>query len=148
MYKILTIPIKKEGFELVDISIVKNGSEKILQLFIHCPEGIEMQDCVTVNQITIGILKNFNPILENFTLEISSPGIFRKLDKPEHFEIFKGKRIKVKLLQKMDGTKNLIGNIEECHEKGILLKTTNKNKELLIPFSQITKANLEPELNI
>ena len=87
-------------------------------------------------------------ILDYQTLEISSPGIFMKLNKPEHFKIFKGKRIKVKLQQNIKGYKIVTGIIAKCSREGINLKMRNIRESLKIPFSYISKANLEPEIKI
>ena len=147
LLKILALPIKKEGYKLLDIQFCNKGSEKKIKLFIYQPKGIEIEDCIKVNNLASECMKN-EGLLDNQTLEISSPGIFMKLNKPEHFKTFKGKRIKVKLLQKINGYKIATGNIFKCSEKGIHLKNGNTKEDLNIPFSYISEANLEPKLKI
>ncbi len=71
-----------------------------------------------------------------------------RLRKPEHFQIFKGKRIKVKLFQKIQGLKTATGNIIKSNKEGVSLKIVNTNNCIQIPFSHISKANLEPEIKI
>ena len=91
---------------------------------------------------------NNEGFLDYQTLEISSPGIFMKLNKPEHFKIFKGKRINVKLLKKFQGYNIATGNIVKYSKKGISLKRGYKSENFNIPFSCISKANFEPEIKI
>jgi ribosome maturation factor RimP len=106
-----------------------------------------MDDCVAVNQVAMEVLGSDDPIFETNTLEVSSPGIFRKLKLPEHFKAFKGQRIKVRLQQKILGVKNAVGKLEECSEEEIRLILETDGSKLVIPHSQITKANLEPILD-
>lgn len=148
LIKILHLPIKNRGYELLDVTFNKRGSERIIQLFIYSPHGIDIDDCVNVNELASDIIDNSGNIFKNYTLEISSPGIYRPLKKPEHFKIFMGKRIKVILQKKIQGFKIVIGNIEKCSEEGITMKIENIRKILDIPFRQIDRANLEPDIKI
>jgi len=147
LLKLLAIPIKNKGYNLLEIKFCKRGSERVIKLFIYKPQGIEIGDCIKVNNLVSEFMKK-EGFLDNQTLEISSPGIFMKLKKPEHFKIFKGKRIKVKFLQKIQGYKNATGDIVKCSEKGISLNIKNTREGLQIPFSYISNANLEPEIKI
>ena len=146
LLNLLVVPIETKGYELVDIEINRQGSEQTIQLFIDSPHGIGMDDCVAVNQLAQEILESTDPTYETYTLEVSSPGIFRKLKTPEHFKTFTGKRIKVRLQQKVEGVKNAIGSLEECTDKEIRLRLETDGSEIVIPFTLITKANLEPIL--
>ncbi|MBL4825238.1 MAG: ribosome maturation factor RimP [SAR324 cluster bacterium] len=146
LLNLLAVPIETKGYELVDIEINRQGSEQTIQLFIDSPHGIGMDDCVAVNQLAQEILESTDPTYETYTLEVSSPGIFRKLKTPEHFKTFTGKRIKVRLQQKVEGVKNAIGSLEECTDKEIRLRLETDGSEIVIPFTLITKANLEPIL--
>jgi len=146
LLNLLAVPIETKGYELVDIEINRQCSEQTIQLFIDSPHGIGMDDCVAVNQLAQEILESTDPTYETYTLEVSSPGIFRKLKTPEHFKTFTGKRIKVRLQQKVEGVKNAIGSLEECTDKEIRLRLETDGSEIVIPFTLITKANLEPIL--
>jgi len=146
LLNLLAVPIKEKGFELIDVVFNRHGSEQIIQLFIDGPHGIGTDDCVAVNQVAQEVLESGDRIYETCTLEVSSPGIFRKLKTPEHFKTFTGKRIKVRLQQKVEGVKNAIGSLEECTDKEIRLRLETDGSEIVIPFTLITKANLEPIL--
>ena len=147
LFNLLAIPIKTKGYELVDVEYNRHGSEQTIKLFIDSPLGIGMDDCVVVNQIALEVIGSDDPIFETNNLEVSSPGIFRKLKTAEHFKAFKGERVKIRLQQKIQGIKNTIGKLEECSEVEIRLIIETDGSELVIPISQITKANLEPILD-
>ena len=146
LVNLLTAPIKNEGYELVDLEYNRHGSQKIIQLFIDSPNGVGIEDCVAVNQVVQEVMDSEESISKVYTIEVSSPGIFRKLKTTEHYKTFTGQRINVRLQQKIQGVKNAVGKLEECTEEGIRLKLETDESELEIPFSFITKANLEPKL--
>ena len=146
LVNLLAVPIKNEGYELVNLEYNRHGSQQIIQIFIDNPNGIGIDDCVAVNQVVQEVMDSKDPISGAFTIEVASPGIFRKLKTAEHYKTFTGQRINVRLLQKIQGYKNAVGKLEECTEKGIRLKLETCGSELVIPFSLITKANLEPKL--
>ena len=146
-FNLLILPIKNKGYELLDVEFDRHGSGKKVQLFIDSPLGIGLDDCVAVNQIALEVLGDDDPIFKTNTLEVSSPGIYRKLITIEHFKAFVGQRIKVRLHQKIRGIKNAVGILETCSEEKIRLIIEKDGTELVIPLSQITKANLEPKLD-
>ena len=143
---LFTVPIKSEGYELLDVEYNKQGSNQTVQLFIDSINGIRIDDCVAVNQIAQEVLDNENPISDSYTIEVSSPGLFRKLKTAEHYKTFTGKRIRVRLQQKIQGIKNVVGKLEKSTEQEISIKLESDGSELVIPYTLITKANLEPEL--
>jgi len=143
---LLTAPIKNEGYELVDLEYIRHGSQQTIKLFIDNPNGIGIDDCVAVNQVVQEVMDSEDTISEPYTIEVSSPGIFRKLKTADHYKTFIGQRINVRLQQKIQGIKSAVGKLEECTDKGIRLKLETGGSELAIPFSLISKANLEPKL--
>ncbi|MBC8259873.1 MAG: ribosome maturation factor RimP [SAR324 cluster bacterium] len=147
LFNLLAEPIKAADYELIDLVFSKHGTQTTIQLFIDSANGVDIDDCVTVNQVAQEILDSHDPISTAYTLEVSTPGIFRKLKTPEHFKAFTGERIKIRLLQKIKGLKDAVGNLQECSENGICIKLEKDGTELEIPYSLITRANLEPELN-
>ena len=100
---LLAAPIKNEGYDLVDLEYNRHGSQQIIQLFIDNPNGIGIgigiDDCMAVNQIVQEVMDIEDPISEAYTVEVSSPGIFRKLRTAEHYKAFTGQRINVRLQQ-------------------------------------------------
>ena len=146
LINLLTVPIKSEGYELLDVEYNKHGSNQTVQLFIDSINGIGIDDCVAANRIAQEVLDNKNPISDSYSIEVSSPGLFRKLKTAEHYKTFTGERIRVRLQQKIQGVKNAVGKLEESTEQEIRLKLESDGSELVIPYTLIKKANLEPEL--
>ena len=88
-------------FELVDVSLDKEGAGKYLRIYIDKPEGISLDDCEKYHRA-------IQPQLEDYDydfLEVSSPGVDRPLKKDRDFERAIGTEVEVHLFKAMDGTK-------------------------------------------
>ena len=81
-------------------------------------------------------------------LEVSSTGIFRKLKTPDHFKSSTGKRIKVHLNKKIEGLKTVIGDLQKCDDSAICILQDTNGPDMIIPYSLISRANLEPLLTL
>ena len=143
---LLSDPLKIAGFDLVEVKVGMLNAQKTIQLYIDSPNGIQIDDCVNVNQITKNIFVKTNPFYKDYALEVSSPGIFRKLKTPDHFKFSTGKRIKVHLQKKIEGVITVIGDLQKCDDETISIMPDKKNLGIIIPYSLISRANLEPLL--
>ena len=93
--------IEDLGYELYDLEDLQNQGQRILRVSIDHEQGIQLEDCVRIDQKLQKLLDENDPIEEGYTLEVSSPGIFRVLKYPEHFRRFSGERIKIRLKKKI-----------------------------------------------
>ena len=104
--------IEKKGYDLIEIEqhSLRKGIKFILYIDHH--DGIGIEDCVSVSKDSEVIIDEFiDP--ESYELEVSSPGLDRKLITKEHFDRFIGKIIKIKLKEKMNDRKNFKGLLTE-----------------------------------
>ncbi len=143
---LLSEPLKIAGFDLIEIKVSTQNAKKTIQLYIDSPNGIRIDDCVTVNQITKNIIEKKNHQYKDYVLEVSSPGIFRKLKTADHFKSSTGKRIKVHLEKKIEGVLTVTGDLQKCNEQTICIQPDTNNSDIIIPYSLISRANLEPLL--
>lgn len=97
------------GFEIVDVEYVKEGSTRFLRAYIDKPGGIRIDDCELVSRALDAALDKADFIDEPYTLEISSPGLLRPLKKDRDYERNLGKEIEVQLFKAMDKQKEFIG---------------------------------------
>ncbi|MFL2773839.1 MAG: ribosome maturation factor RimP [bacterium] len=140
--------IEDLGYELYDLEDLQYQDRRILRVSIDHEQGIQLEDCVRINQKLQKLLDENDPIEEAYTLEVSSPGIFRVLKNPEHFRRFSGERIKIRLKKKINGMRHAIGKLCSSTEDGIQFLPENEIEEgLFIYYENINKARLEPELN-
>ncbi len=97
--------VEDNGCELYDIEETKEGDYKYYRIYITKPGGVSLNDCTTINNLISPIFDVEDPIDGKYFLEVSSPGIERKLTKKEHFQKSIGERVKVNTTDgKLKGT--------------------------------------------
>lgn len=119
------------GYDLYDVRYEKEGKDYYLRIIIDKPEGIDINDCETVNNSINDILDEADYIKEQYFLEVSSPGLERVLRKPNHFLSQIGNEISVKLFKPIEKKKEFIGILEEFDtQDGITLKVDNTTMKI------------------
>ena len=136
--------IKNIGYELYDVEYVKEGKDYYLRIFIDKLEGIDLNDCERVNNAITDILDEADYIKEQYFLEVSSPGIERKIRKDRHLKENIGNLIEVSTFKAIDGKKQIAGNLKEYNNEKIILENEKRIEILRKDISQIkTKYNWE-----
>lgn len=123
-------PIEKLGYSLYDVEYVKEGPEYYLRIYIDKESGIDLNDCEKVSNEINEILDRADYIKEQYYLEVSSPGIERKLRKDKHLEQNISKNVEIKLFKKdNNGKKEYIGKLKAFNQEEIIIET---DKEITI----------------
>ena len=108
----LLIPILDgSGYDLWDVSYVKEGGEWFLRVYIDKEGGITIDDCVDVSRKLSEALDADDFIPDAYTLEVSSPGLGRKLVKDREFTRSIGRDVDVKFYRPVDGSKEITGKL-------------------------------------
>lgn len=109
--RVLAEPLAQElGLALWDVQFVKEGADWVLRLIIDKDGGVSIDDCVDMTHAIDPVLDREDPIPQEYLLEVSSPGLERKLSRPEHFEAWLGKPVRAKLIRPLeDGSRVLEG---------------------------------------
>ena len=132
--------IEEIGYKLYDVEYVKEGKSYFLRIFIDNEKGIDLNDCEKVNNEIIDMLDEADYIKDAYFLEISSPGIERKLRKTEHLEQNQGKKINIKLFKKDEnGNKQYEGILKNYDKENIII--TENTKEIKIERKNISVIN-------
>ena len=116
--------INSIGFELMEIECSPNSNGLKIVTFIDHLDGVTLDDCVKASKLIEPILDNENEE-GAYLLEVSSPGLNRKLITKEHFDRFIGKTVKIKLKEKIDNRKNYKGELLIRHENEIEVMVDN-----------------------
>ena len=103
--------IEKLNIELIDVEFVKEGSRKILRLYIDKRGGVGLDDCEQVSRLIEPLLDEKDPINEPYVFEVSSPGLDRPLKTQRDFERYAGELVEVKLYAPINNKKTYEGNI-------------------------------------
>ncbi|WP_300056828.1 ribosome maturation factor RimP [uncultured Roseobacter sp.] len=121
MAEIITPVIEDMGFELVRVRLM-SGKSTTLQIMADKPEGgIEVDDCAEISQAVSAILDVEDPILEEYTLEVSSPGIDRPLTRLKDFEMFEGYEAKIETGEMIDGRRRFKGELAGIENDEVLI---------------------------
>ena len=133
-----------EGLELVEVEVKGGGNARLVRIAIDKPEGVTHGDCCLVSDKVGAILDAGDLVPGHYTLEVSSPGVERKLSKPRDFERFQGQKAKITLREPIDGRRNFEGTLAGYRDGNIALETEPGNVRQF-PFEQMQKANLKFE---
>ncbi|HHB81476.1 MAG TPA: ribosome maturation factor RimP [Aliiroseovarius sp.] len=113
--------VEDMGFELVRLRMM-GGKKPILQIMAERPEGgIEVDDCAQISTAISAVLDVEDPIEDNYTLEVSSPGIDRPLTRLKDFERWEGYLAKLETDQLIDGRKRFKGVLEGVEGDEVLI---------------------------
>lgn len=134
------------GYELVDID-VRLGRHGLLRLYIDrrsdADGGVTLADCELVSQQVGALLDVEDPLPGSYDLEVSSPGLDRRLRTPAHFERFVGRDVRVELKQARDGRKRLKGRLEGVAGGAISMDVDGTAWR--VELADIAEARLVPE---
>lgn len=133
------------GLEVVDVQLLGGGGTRVLRIFIDKPEGVTHADCERISQ-HVGTILDVEDVIPGgrYTLEVSSPGVERKLSRPREFERFVGRKVKVVLRQPVDNQKLWVGALRSFAE-GIITLEPAPGKSVQFPLELVEKANLKFE---
>lgn len=137
--------VSSESLVLVDIELKGGRSNPLLRVVIDKPEGISHADCQLVSEQLSAILDVEDPFPGRYTLEVSSPGLDRKLAKPSDFQHFTGRRARLVLREPVGEQRVFEGRLAGL-EAGRVRLDMGKDGLSEFELSNISKARLVVEL--
>jgi ribosome maturation factor RimP len=135
----------REGLEVWNVDVLGAGRSRLVRIFIDKPGGVTLDDCELMSQ-QVGTVLDVEDIVpdQRYQLEVSSPGVERRLFKPEHFARFAGQKARIALREPYESQRRWEGVLAGVEEGMILLDTAN-GTSLRFSLDQIEKANLKFE---
>ncbi|MDF3349849.1 ribosome maturation factor RimP [Sulfitobacter sp. KE34] len=119
--EIITPVIEDMGFELVRVRLM-SGKSTTLQVMADRPEGgIEVDECAKISQAIGAVLDVEDPILDEYSLEVSSPGIDRPLTRLKDFDAFEGYEAKIETTELIDGRRRFKGELAGVEAGEVLI---------------------------
>jgi ribosome maturation factor RimP len=140
--KLVAEVVEGQGYELVEADLRGGGKNSVLRVFIDKPSGISIQDCEFVSRQLGTVLDVEDPIPFGYTLEVSSPGLDRKLIKDSDYTRFEGKLAKVQTKVPLQSQRVFRGRLRGLDGGKILLDLT-KGGAVEIPLDVVQEARLE-----
>ena len=142
--EILTPVIEGMGFELVRIRLM-SGNTPILQIMTERPDGgIEVDDCAEISTAVSAVMDVEDPIEDNYTLEVSSPGIDRPLTRLKDFDRWVGYEAKLETAELIDGRRRFKGPLQGVEDGEILIEIDQEGGPVVIglQFDWLSDAKL------
>jgi ribosome maturation factor RimP len=144
--EIITPVIEDLGYELVRVRLM-SGKETALQIMADKPDGgIEVDDCAAISTAVSATLDVEDPILDAYTLEVSSPGIDRPLTRLKDFEMFEGYDAKIETDELIDGRRRFKGILAGIDGDEILINVAEGTIGLRFEWLSDAKLVLTDEL--
>jgi len=146
-----------QGVEVVEVEMRGGGKARTLKITIDKPEGVTHEDCANVSREVSTILDVEAAVPgAAYTLEVSSPGLDRKLTTAEEYRRFTGSRIKVMTKEPVNGNRHFEGRLEGFQDGKLSLELIGRKKpkpghaqpgeKIEIHLANVEKANLVPEI--
>jgi len=124
--------IEGMGYELVRLRLM-GGQTKTLQIMAEKPEGgIEVDDLAEINTALGAVLDVEDPITENYTLEVSSPGIDRPLTRLKDFDAWADNVAKIETAELIDGRKRFKGILHGTEGDEVLIEIEDQGEPVTI----------------
>ena len=145
------------GLEVVEVELRGGGKSRMLRIFIDKPGGVTHEDCANLSR-EVGTILDVEDVIpgDSYLLEVSSPGLDRRLSRPADFQRFTGSRVKVTTRQPVNGNRHFEGRLENFQEGRLVLDLSTARKKhrpadgtqqrLEIELANVEKANLVPEI--
>jgi ribosome maturation factor RimP len=143
----LSAMVADEGLELLATEVVGSGPKTILRLVVDGPDGVGLDQCASVSRQASAILDVEDPIQHRYTLEVSSPGLDRKLYGASDFERYSGRRIKIRMKPTFRENRVLTGELEGMVDDSFVHLVADNGQDLRLPLDEIFEARLEIDWN-
>ena len=141
--KNIAVYLDEMNLELADLEYVSEGGYNYLRIYIERVDGVtSIEDCVGFSEKVDPLIEDF--IKDKFFLEVSTPGIERRLRKERDFLRFKGKKIRLALKSKVNDKKVLTGDLVDFISNEVVVDV--EGTLINIPLEKVKKANLIYEM--
>ncbi|GAA0114329.1 ribosome maturation factor RimP [Clostridium senegalense] len=136
--------VEKNGCEMYHLEYVKEAGEYIFRVYIDSEKGISLSECEKVSRELSDVLDIEDPIADEYTLEVQSPGIFRTLFTDKHIEKYIGHDVKVNLKKLLNGKKKYEGVLKKFDTLNLVIEISGE--EIVIPREKVSQVTLNPSL--
>jgi ribosome maturation factor RimP len=136
---------RREGITVWDIELAGSGRRRVLRIYIDKPGGVTLEDCERISQ-QVGAVLDAEDVVpgDSYQLEVSSPGVERRLSKPSHFDLCRGQKARLQLKEPVEGQRRWEGVLQGMDEDRVVLET-GSGKTIRVRMDLIEKANLQFE---
>ncbi|MCD4749606.1 MAG: ribosome maturation factor RimP [Thermoanaerobaculales bacterium] len=131
-----------EGLELVATEFVGAGQSAILRLVVDGPDGVNLDQCAAISRQASAMLDVDEPMAHGYTLEVSSPGLDRRLYSEADYDRFVGRNIEIRMAPSYRTHRKVNGELQGLQE-GTVQVREETGTIVGLPYSEIFEARLE-----
>jgi len=131
-----------EGLELLATEMVGSGPKAVLRLIVDSPDGVNLDQCSSVSRQASALLDVEDPIRHAYTLEVSSPGLDRKLYSVEDYARYSGRRVAVRMQPSYRAHRHLNGKLVSIDDDVVRVDDDERGT-LDLPLGEIHETRLE-----
>jgi ribosome maturation factor RimP len=136
---------EENGCRLLAVETAGSGRHLVLRLILDKESGVTLEDCEKVSRDASPLLDAEAEIGHRYYLEVSSPGLDRKLYSPEDAARFVGRRLRVRTALAVEGSRNFRGTLESVDGNRLRIVDEDSRKTYNLSFGEVQVARLEPE---
>jgi ribosome maturation factor RimP len=119
--------------EVLAVELAGSRRSPILRIYVDRPGGVDLELCATVTN-------HLRDLLVDYGVEVSSPGPERPLSKPDHYRRFRGRRVRVRTYEEVEGRKDFKGELVDADDEAVVLG--GDWGTVRIPHGRIRRSNL------
>ena len=142
--EVADVVAKELGLSVVDAEYKKEGNDKYLRIYIDQPDGVGLNECEKFSREFEKEFDKLDPIDEAYILEVSSPGVERKLKTEREFLHYIGKKVSVKLYKAINSKKEFTAILKGYEDKTVIVSIDEE--EIKIPLSEAVYIKLYFEI--
>jgi ribosome maturation factor RimP len=131
-----------EGLELVATEMVGSGPKAVLRLVVDSADGVDLDQCSAVSRQASALLDVEDPIRHSYTLEVSSPGLDRKMYSPEDYTRFAGRRVTVRMKPSYRDLRSVTGELLGMSD-GVVRVRDDRRGDVDLPLSEVFETRIE-----
>ena len=122
--------VAAEGIELDDLAVVGKAPGVVVRVTLDASEPLGVDRIADVSRRLSRLLDQEDPISSAYTLEVSSPGLERRLRRPRHYDKSVGRDVKVKTSVEIDGERNHRGVLTQADENGFVVDVNGSERKI------------------
>jgi len=131
-----------EAFQktLWGIEVLSSGKSSIVRVYIDSSKGVNVEDCADISRQISSLLDVESFLPERYVLEVSSPGLNRKLFEISQYSAYIGEKVRISLKAPFEERKNYSGILTKIEEYDVVIESGDE--EFTFPFEVIEKGHL------
>jgi ribosome maturation factor RimP len=138
----LSAMVADEGLDLLSTEVVGAGSKMIVRLIVDSPDGVNLDQCAAVSRQASALLDVEDPIGHRYTLEVTSPGLDRKLYNAADYDRYAGQRVTIRMAPSFREHRTVVGRLDGLRDDHVHVVDDSGN-EVMLPYSEVFEARLE-----